>query len=106
MVDGLLLYASKHGQHVSSVSIEGGDNLLTLRQLPPQLQPHSLQLIFAFLQLQPEEGYWGVLGPASGALKQLRLSNCTLLDGDHALLGSTDADAPTGAPRLGNHPPW
>jgi hypothetical protein len=72
----LLPYLGKHGQHVDSMAIQCG----VWHQLPDNLQLTSLQLDGALVQLQPGNGFQGVLRPGL-PLKQLRLNRCcTLLD--------------------------
>lgn len=61
-----------------------GQDYLTLRQLPPSLKQHSLDLEWWKVQLQPGHGFQGVLWAAAAGLpllKQLRLCCCVLLDG-------------------------
>jgi hypothetical protein len=58
-----------------------------MHQLPPSLQLHNLELERFCVQLQPGNGFRGVLGAAAATagappLKQLRLSWCRLLGGD------------------------
>jgi hypothetical protein len=89
--DSVLLYLDRHGSHVSSLELRVPQHSgLTLRQLSPTLQLHSLELSGWEVQLQPGEGFQGVLGGAAAAagplpLKQLRLDFCTLLDGAEGL---------------------
>jgi hypothetical protein len=86
-VDSVLLYLDRHGNHVRSVKLWGppiGGAFLTLRQLPPSMKQHSLDLERWQVQLQPGHGFQGVLGAAAAGLsllKQLRLCDCQLLDG-------------------------
>lgn len=91
-MENILLYLSKHGQHVSSISL-GSDvtRNITVRLLPStNLQLDSLQLSDLHLQLLPAgsscdngQPKGGVLGyDCVSSLKQLRLSSCVLLDGD------------------------
>jgi hypothetical protein len=100
-LDGVLLYLGKHGQHVDSILLGVSENRdaaepsLGLRELPPNLQLSSLQLLDLNLQLQPGHGFNGVLGAAAGsaALKRLTLSSsCTVCDELH-LLDDAPADA-------------
>jgi hypothetical protein len=80
-MDGVLLYLSKHGQHVECVSLKGQvDGTVSLRQLPHDLQLGSLQIDWLNVQLQPGGGFEGMLGAAASAaaLRQLRLSSCKL----------------------------
>jgi hypothetical protein len=84
-VDSILVYLGNHSQHVSRLELRGDEaNRLrvSLHELPPQLQLSSLQLQDLSLQLQPRDGSQGKLGSAAAvaALKQLRLSECELLD--------------------------
>jgi hypothetical protein len=88
--DSVLVYLHRHGSHVNSLQLwspAGIGSRLLLFQLPPSLQLNSLQLVGWTLQLQPGNGFQGVMGSAAGAppLKQLRLRDCTLLDGPEAL---------------------
>jgi hypothetical protein len=81
--DGVLLYLAKHGQHVDSVNINGPhEQIVSLRQMPPTLQPSSLQFSNLQLQMLPGDGFQGVLGNSMqvAALKQLRLQKCTVID--------------------------
>jgi hypothetical protein len=87
-VEGLLLYLDKHGKQMDSIDLDGevewggcqDQVTVTLRQLPPQLQPSSLCLSWFCLQLQAGGGFQGVLGPAArlAALKKLQLKYCNL----------------------------
>mgnify|MGYP001807073973 CR=1 FL=1 len=80
-VDGVLLYLSKHGQHVDSTQMEGPEGrTVALRALPYNVQLGSLQLSRVRVQLPPKHGLEGVLGPAArvAGLKQLRLDSCDL----------------------------
>jgi hypothetical protein len=80
-VDGVLLYLSKHGQHVDSTQMEGPEGrTVALRELPYNVQLGSLQLSRVRVQLPPKHGLEGVLGPAArvAGLKQLRLDSCDL----------------------------
>lgn len=104
-----LLYLSKHGKHIGSLILFGQqDNAAILRQLPPILQPTSLQLEGCCLQLQPSRSIWysrnfrGVLGAAAGvaARKQLRISNCSVVDGSTGLAAAV-AELPAGLEQLG-----
>ena len=79
-IDGVMVYLGKHHQHVDSFELVGaGAPSNQLRQLPQQLQLTSLQLERLVLQLQPGNGFQSVLGAATAALKQLRLSICQLI---------------------------
>ena len=85
VVDNVGLYLSKHGHHVSSVSVAGVVcGKLKLRQLPPNLQLDKLSLTDLLLQLQPGSGFQGVVQPGL-PLKHLRLCRCAVLDGAEAL---------------------
>ena len=89
-LDGMLLYLATHGQHVGSVNLKGFaeyEDRTTIRQLPPNLQLTSLQLDRFHVQLQPGDGFQGVLGAAASvaALKQLCLRNCELHDRHRSL---------------------
>jgi hypothetical protein len=87
--DSLLPYLGKHGQHIDSMVLQGhlvtrwGQDpakQLQLQQLPTNLQLTSLQLDRCNVQLQPGNGFQGVLKPGL-PLKQLQLgTHCTLLD--------------------------
>jgi hypothetical protein len=84
-IDGLLLYCSRHGQHVDGIDISG--NLfedIRLSQLPNDLKLQSLKLAHMDLQLQPGSGFQGVARPGV-PLKQLQLFYCELLDGADGL---------------------
>ena len=74
--DGVMQYLNKHHQHIDSVQLK---SRAVLSALPTNLQLRSLQLDWVRLQLQPGDGFHGVLGAAGTALKQLRLSECTLV---------------------------
>jgi hypothetical protein len=104
-----LLYLSKHGKHIGSLILFGQQgNAAILRQLPPILQPTSLQLEGCCLQLQPSRSIWysrnfrGLLGAAAGvaALKQLQISNCSVVDGSTGLAAAV-AELPAGLEQLG-----
>lgn len=86
-LDSVLLYLSKQGQHVDSIDLSTIDifhGTVSLRQLPSKLQLASLTLACLQLQLQPRDGFQGIVRPGL-PLKQLRLKFCTLLDGDEGL---------------------
>jgi hypothetical protein len=82
-VDSVLLYLSKHSQHIDCIQLDGHNlGWAVVRQLPPNLQLSSLQLHGVSLQLQPGNSWQGMLGAVSqlAALKQLRLKQVTVLD--------------------------
>jgi hypothetical protein len=93
----MMQYLRKYGQHVSSLDLYSCidmrltspfnvDDTIILRELPhDELQGlSSLSCSSIYLQLQPRNGSQGILGPAL-TLKQLRLNECRLLDGDQGL---------------------
>ena len=84
--DGLLLYLARHGQHVLSVTakVQYGFGGVTLAELPPHVQLSSLELTNFSLQLQPCNGYLGMVQPGL-PLQQLLLTECKLLDGEEGL---------------------
>lgn len=92
-LDGVILYLERYGEHVKSFELRGdlvwgtAGSEVVLRQLPPKVQLSSLQLSWCWLQLQPGDGFQGVLGSAAAvaALKQLRLIYCKLLDDEDGL---------------------
>jgi hypothetical protein len=87
-LDSLLLCLDRYSQHIRHLNLglyQDDDDNLRLQELPPHLQLHSLQIYAAELQLQPGDGFGGVLGPAAAALTQLRLSDCWVLGGAAAL---------------------
>ena len=82
-VAGVLLYLSKHGQHIEYLELTCDDwNTSKILQLPPYLHLTSLKLNGLGVQLQPGGGFQGVLGAASqvAALKQLHLRPIWLHD--------------------------
>jgi hypothetical protein len=88
--DSALLYLHRHGSHVNRLQLWGPlRKQLTLRQLPPSLHLHSLELSGRTVQLLPGKGFQGLLGggvaAAAPPLKQLRLGDCNLLDGGEPL---------------------
>jgi hypothetical protein len=105
-IDGVTGYLSKHGQHVNSLELRGHPVLsrwIQLRQLPPQVQLSSLQLERLCLQLQPGNGFQGVLGAAAtvAALMQLELSDCELLgSGASQALAAALTQLPAGLEHL------
>jgi hypothetical protein len=84
--DTIIMYMDRHGSNVNSLKLwSPEEDQLTFEQFPPSLQLHSLDLAQFHLQLLPGSGVRGVLGPATAAagappLKQLRLTDCVLLD--------------------------
>ena len=80
--DSLLPYLRKHGQHVDSVALTATAEGFSLCQLGPILQLTSLELKRLNLQLQPGNGFEGVLGHVGPPLKRLQLEYCPLLDGE------------------------
>jgi hypothetical protein len=93
-VDSLLLFFHKHGKHLDSmqltVVLPRLCQTISLHHLPPHLQLTSLLLDNMRVQLQPGDGFHGVLRPGL-PLKQLRLQNCTLLGGARALAAAWQA---------------
>jgi hypothetical protein len=90
--DNVLLYISKHGQHMGSLDLSAGHyDSVEVWQLPRNLQKlTSLQCCQVYLQLQRYtdgylQGFDGVLGPEQ-PLKQLQLHRCRLRDGRKGLL--------------------
>jgi hypothetical protein len=82
-MEGVIAYVGKHSQHVNGLKLEDkAPDQLCLRQLPQQLQLSCMQLDRFCLQLQPGNGFQGVLGAAAtvAALEQLWLKDCRLLD--------------------------
>jgi hypothetical protein len=79
----LLLYLSRHGQHVSSLDVRhySGWKRVGLHELPPGLQLNSLCLQNMSVQLRPGSNRRGVL-EALTAITHLRLVDCCLLDAD------------------------
>jgi hypothetical protein len=90
--DSVLLYLRDHGQHVSSIDLQGvlssydwnapqTSLTVTLHDLPyNKLQKlQNLELQNLGLQLQPGSGFPGVL-QAKATLERLRLDDCMLLD--------------------------
>lgn len=89
-------YLHKYGQHVDSLEIWGRVVTVYLHHLPPNLQLTSLVLNQAELhttlelhnpgvEMHPDYSWQGVLAAAGPHLKQLRLRDCTLLDGSSGL---------------------
>jgi hypothetical protein len=96
LLQGVLGYVSKHGQHINSINLSGRnavlgrDPTLDMSQLAPALQLSSLQLEDLNVKLQPGAGWQGVLGSAAAtgappALKQLQLHDCRLVDDEDGL---------------------
>jgi hypothetical protein len=96
-VDGLVQYLSEHGRQLNSVEVmnvrerrSAGSKVL-LRRLPPNLQVDRLNLTGICLQLLPGCLAGSFSQPAQGVVrsglpqKQLRLHDCTLLDGKQGL---------------------
>jgi hypothetical protein len=84
-LDVVLLYLLRHGQHVNNLDLGGGIfTEIRLLQLPDHLKLHSLRLSNIELQLQPGSGFKGLVRPGL-PLKQLRLYDCKLLDGEEGL---------------------
>jgi hypothetical protein len=83
--DSVSRYLSNHGQHVSSIDLEGSD-INPICQLDyRKLQGlSSLKCSRVSLQLRPVQGVQGALG-ALVPLKQLQLDRCKLLDGELGL---------------------
>ena len=82
----MLLYLSRHAQHIDSLRISGESSDYSkpyarafLRQLPNNLQLTKLRLSGVCVQLQPGGSFPGVL-QSLASLKQLSLSSCRLLD--------------------------
>ena len=88
--NSMVQYLSNYGQHVGSLELVGHEHpvhgAITLHELPHDtLQGlSSLSCSHMHLQLQPGDGFQGVLGP-SASRKQLQFTECTLLDGQEAL---------------------
>jgi hypothetical protein len=87
---GLLVFLdTQHGQHIDSINLRapwspGAEPTFNLCQLPPGLQLGSLELSALVVQLQPRNGFQGVLRPGV-PFKKLCLTHCTLLDGTAGL---------------------
>jgi hypothetical protein len=98
-------YLPSYGQHVDSISLQviswEEGSAVTLRQLPATLTKlSSLTLWSLYVQLQPGDGYQGVLSAAAApCLKQLQVIGCRLLDGEEGL-GSSARSAPWAAAPL------
>jgi hypothetical protein len=93
-LDSMLLFLAQHGQHMDSITIKGAAGVtVRLRHLPPHLQIKNLRLSSLRVQMQPGNGFAGVLGAAAGAaaLKQLQLTNCWVLDDDGRAYGLVPA---------------
>jgi hypothetical protein len=83
--DSALLYLARHGQHVSSISLQqSGDTIIYIRQLPSQCsQLRSLKLSrldgFGFImQLGTSDTHQGVLQACAGQLTRLEAYWCRL----------------------------
>lgn len=87
-MDSMQQYLERKGQHVSSIRLVGKGRRnsymppVALRQLPSRL--NTLGCAYMCLQLQPGDGFRGVLGPGM-PLKQLVLRHCTLIDQEQSL---------------------
>jgi hypothetical protein len=88
VIESMLPYLSKHGQHICSMRLARAPLARTrlapsvnLQQLPVASMVQLTNLEFHGLGLQAGEGFQGVLGTAGLPLKQLWLSSCQLLDG-------------------------
>jgi hypothetical protein len=107
-LDGVLHYLGKYSKHIDSLTLRDPTSWphprITLRQLPSNLQLSSLNLQWLDLQLQPGDGFSGVLGAAAvalPALKQLQLRGCSLLDsGAAAALAAALSQLPAGLEHL------
>jgi hypothetical protein len=67
-VDSVLCYLAQHGQHLESLELIGmSANSTVIRQLPPNLQLHCLQLTDLSVQLQPGDDAGGILGVLGAA---------------------------------------
>jgi hypothetical protein len=103
--DSVLQYVGKYGQYLDMIWIWGAyrEGSLCLRQLLPDLKLSrfllSVTLSSLCLQLQPSEGFQGVLAPLvkSSALKQFRLLDFELpWDGDAVGLAAALTQLPAG----------
>ena len=85
-LDSVLHYLSNYGEHVGSLDLESVDRGVCIRQLPhDKLQGlSSLNFSGLRLQLQPGDGFQGVLG-AGVLIKQLQFDTCRLLEGEPGL---------------------
>jgi hypothetical protein len=86
-LDSMLLFLWRHGQKIDSINLQGDEannDAVKLRQLPQLVQLSSLCLKLMKLQLHPMKGSLGVLAGAP-PLKQLRLTNCELIDDEQGL---------------------
>ena len=96
--DSLLLYLTNHGQHIDSITLFNRDfaDGVCLRELPHhKLQKLAdLRFVQLPLQLQPGDGYQGVISAAL-PIKKLCIYINKLLDGDEGL-----ATALTQLPKL------
>jgi hypothetical protein len=95
--DRVVEFLEKYGHHASSVQLDCNDQdrnvfhesfTCTLQQLPHAVLQGVSALRFSGsglrLQLQPGNGFQGVLGPGL-PLKQLQINKCTLIDGVEGL---------------------
>jgi hypothetical protein len=82
--DSVLQCPNNHGEHIDSIVLTAPElkSTVALQQLPHNLLQGLTSLKFSkmSLQLQPKDGYQGVLG-AGVPLKQLELEDCTFLGG-------------------------
>jgi hypothetical protein len=94
--DSVLLYLSKHGCHVQDMRLQGGpDHMLSLSQLPPDLQLYSIQLLGLFLSFEALQD-----AARMTSLQQLRLSDCKLPDSDWEALATALSQLPAGLEHL------
>jgi hypothetical protein len=102
--DSILMLLGKHGKQIGSVQLTTDDIYdyhVSILELPPSLQPSRLKLTGFGLQLQPGNGFRGVLGVAAqvAALRQLELKLFDLLEGDEELAAAL-TQLPTGLEHL------
>jgi hypothetical protein len=92
----LLLYLSRHGQHVSSLDVRhpSGWKRVSLQELPPGLQLDSLCLENMSMQLCAGSSRRGVL-ESLAALTQLQLLECCLTDDESTRLEGALQQLPT-----------
>jgi hypothetical protein len=87
----VMLYLRKHGKHIDMLTLNAdAESPALLREMPPVVQLSSLYLWGFRLQLQPGQGYRGMLGAAAtvAALKHMELRDCKLLDDIEGLAAS------------------